>query len=301
MEYDNNCALLNTELVSVPLLSRGKVRDIYDLGDSLLFVATDRISAFDFVMPNGIPNKGKVLTQVSLFWFEMMDWMNNHLITGDFKEFPDVLKPYEKDLNGRSIIVKKAQPLSVECIARGYIIGSGWKDYKKTGSICGIELRDGFRQAEKLDHPIFTPSTKAEQGLHDENISFSESIDILGRETSEKIKDFTLKLYVTAADYAMTKGIILADTKFEFGICDGEIILIDEVLTPDSSRFWPADKYEVGCSPPSLDKQFVRDYLEKCGWHKEPPAPILPDDIVFNTSAKYLDAYKTLTGKSMTL
>jgi len=301
MEYDNNCALLNTELVSVPLLSRGKVRDIYDLGDSLLFVATDRISAFDFVMPNGIPNKGKVLTQVSLFWFEMMDWMNNHLITGDFKEFPDVLKPYEKDLNGRSIIVKKAQPLSVECIARGYIIGSGWKDYKKTGSICGIELRDGFRQAEKLDHPIFTPSTKAEQGLHDENISFSESIDILGRETAEKIKDFTLKLYATAADYAMTKGIILADTKFEFGICDGEIILIDEVLTPDSSRFWPADKYEVGCSPPSLDKQFVRDYLEKCGWRKEPPAPILPDDIVFNTSEKYLDAYKTLTGKSMTL
>jgi len=301
MEYDNNCALLNTELDSVPLLSRGKVRDIYDLGDSLLFVATDRISAFDFVMPNGIPNKGKVLTQVSLFWFEMMDWMSNHLITGDFNEFPDMLKPYEKDLNGRSIIVKKAQPLSVECIARGYIIGSGWKDYKKTGSICGIKLRDGFRQAEKLDHPIFTPSTKAEQGLHDENISFSESIDILGRETSEKIKDFTLKLYVTAADYAMTKGIILADTKFEFGICDGEIILIDEVLTPDSSRFWPADKYEVGCSPPSLDKQFVRDYLEKCGWHKEPPAPILPDDIVFNTSAKYLDAYKTLTGKSMTL
>ena len=299
MDYDLNGALLKTEIDSVPLLNRGKVRDIYDLGDSLLFVATDRISAFDCVMPNGIPNKGKVLTQVSLFWFEMMDWIPNHLITSDFSKFPDVLQQYKKDLKDRSIIVKKAEPLPVECIARGYIIGSGWKDYQKTGKICGIDLRDNYKQAEKLDSPIFTPSTKAEQGLHDENISFDEAIDIIGKETADKIKELTLKIYSTAADFAAKKGIILADTKFEFGFYDGEIILIDEVLTPDSSRFWPAEKYKVGCSPPSLDKQFVRDYLETCDWGKTPPAPELPNDIVLKTAQKYLDAYKALTGKEL--
>ena len=296
MKYDLNGALLKTEIESVPILNRGKVRDIYDLGDCLLFVATDRISAFDCVMPNGIPNKGKVLTQISLFWFEMMNWMPNHLITADFNDFPENLQQYEDTLKDRSIIVKKAKPLSVECIARGYIIGSGWKDYQKTGKICGISLRENYNQAEKLDKPIFTPSTKAEQGLHDENISFDKAKKIVGEEVANKIKDLTLKIYTTAADYARTKGIILADTKFEFGILNDEIILIDEVLTPDSSRFWPADKYEVGCSPPSLDKQFVRDYLESCNWDKTPPAPELPTAIVQKTSQKYLEAYKALTG-----
>lgn len=299
MKYDSNGALLRTEIDTVPILNRGKVRDIYDLGDSLLFVATDRISAFDCVMPNGIPNKGKVLTQMSLFWFAMMDWMPNHLITADFSEFPESLQPYRADLEGRSIIVKKATPLPVECIARGYIIGSGWKDYQKTGKICGIDLRDNYKQADKLDTPIFTPSTKAEQGLHDENISFDKAVEIVGQETANKIKDLTLKIYSTAADYAHSKGIILADTKFEFGFYNDEIILIDEVLTPDSSRFWPADKYEVGCSPPSLDKQFVRDYLETCDWGKTPPAPELPSEVVLKTSQKYLDAYKALTGKEL--
>ena len=299
MKYDLNGALLRTEIDAVPIINRGKVRDIYDLGDSLLFVATDRISAFDCVMPNGIPGKGKVLTQISLFWFEMMNWLPNHLITGDFSKFPEVLQPYEKDLRDRSIIVKKAEPLPVECIARGYIIGSGWKDYQKTGEICGIKLRDSYRQADKLDLPIFTPSTKAEQGLHDENISFEKTVDLVGQEIADKIKDLTLKIYSTAANFAETKGIILADTKFEFGFYNGEIILIDEVLTPDSSRFWPIEKYEIGCSPPSLDKQFVRDYLETCDWGKTPPAPALPKEIVMKTAQKYFEAYKTLTGKEL--
>ncbi len=299
MKYDLNGALLKTEIESVPLLNRGKVRDIYDLGNSLLFVATDRISAFDCVMPNGIPNKGKVLTQISLFWFEMMSWIPNHLITADFAKFPKSLQHHKDALKDRSIIVKKAKPLPVECIARGYIIGSGWKDYQKTGKICGISLRENYQQAEKLDKSIFTPSTKAELGLHDENISFDKAKELVSEETANKIKDLTLKIYTTAADYAQTKGIILADTKFEFGVLNNEIILIDEVLTPDSSRFWPADKYEIGCSPPSLDKQFVRDYLESCNWDKTPPAPELPSEIVQKTSQKYLEAYKALTGKEL--
>jgi phosphoribosylaminoimidazole-succinocarboxamide synthase len=299
MQYDSNGALLKTDIEGAVLMNRGKVRDVYDLGDSILFVATDRISAFDFVMPNGIPEKGKILTQISLFWFELMDWMSNHLITGDFDKFPEELKKYEKDLKGRSIIVKKAAPLPVECIVRGYIIGSGWKDYLRTGEVCGIKLRENHKQADKLDVPLFTPSTKAEQGFHDENISFEETVNILGREKAEKIKELSLKIYSTAADYAAEKGIILADTKFEFGEYNGEIILIDEVLTPDSSRFWPADKYIVGCSPPSLDKQFVRDYLESCGWDKTDPAPELPKNIVMNTSEKYKEAYRALTGKEL--
>ena len=299
MQYDVNGALLKTELEGFNLLNRGKVRDVYDLGDSLLFVATDRISAFDFVMPNGIPSKGKVLTQISLFWFELMDWMPNHLIASGFDEFPAELQKYREALEGRSMIVKKAQPLPVECIVRGYIIGSGWKDYQRTGKICGINLRDDYKQADKLDEAIFTPSTKAEQGLHDENISFERTVEIIGQKKADKIKELSLKIYNTAADYAREKGIILADTKFEFGELDGEIILIDEVLTPDSSRFWPADKYEVGCSPPSLDKQFVRDYLEGCGWDKTDPAPELPKDIVDNTVKKYHEAYKALTGKEL--
>ncbi|HJO92019.1 MAG TPA: phosphoribosylaminoimidazolesuccinocarboxamide synthase [Victivallales bacterium] len=299
MNYDSNGALLQTEVKSFPLINRGKVRDIYDLGDSLLFVATDRISAFDFVMPNGIPNKGKILTQISLFWFELLNWQENHLLTADFSKFPKELQPYKSDLDGRSIIVKKAEPLPIECIVRGYLIGSGWKDYQKTGKVCGINLRENYQQAAKLDESIFTPSTKAEQGLHDENISFERTVEIIGQDLADKIKNLSLKIYNTAADYAKEKGIILADTKFEFGLLNNELILIDEVLTPDSSRFWPASDYKLGCSPPSLDKQFVRDYLESCGWKKTPPAPELPKDIVENTSKKYLEAYKTLTGKSL--
>ena len=299
MQYDSNGALLKTDIDCAKLINRGKVRDVYELGDSILFVATDRISAFDFVMPNGIPEKGKILTQISLFWFELMDWMPNHLISGNFADFPEELQKYKKDLDGRSIIVKKAAPLPIECIVRGYIIGSGWKDYQKTGEICGIKLRENYKQAAKLDIPLFTPSTKAEQGLHDENISFEETVKVIGKEKADKIKELSLKIYSTAADYAKEKGIILADTKFEFGEYNGDIILIDEVLTPDSSRFWPADKYDVGCSPPSLDKQFVRDYLESCGWDKTDPAPELPKDIVTKTSEKYKEAYKELTGKEL--
>ena len=299
MKYDGNGALLQSAIPGLPEPQRGKVRDIYDLGDFLLFVASDRISAFDCVMPNGIPDKGKVLTGLSLFWFEMMDWIPNHLISADVEEYPEILQPYKTDLEQRSMIVKKASPLPVECIARGYIIGSGWKDYLKTGSICGIALKEGYKQADKLDEPIFTPSTKAEFGLHDENISYAQAVELIGEDKAGRIRDLTLKIYQTAADYAGTRGIILADTKFEFGELDGEIILIDEVLTPDSSRFWPADKYEVGCSPPSLDKQFVRDYLETLNWGKTPPAPELPVDVVDKTREKYLDAYRKIAGREL--
>ncbi|MBN2640240.1 MAG: phosphoribosylaminoimidazolesuccinocarboxamide synthase [Victivallales bacterium] len=299
MKYDKNNALLESHIDGIKLIARGKVRDIYDLGDSLLFVASDRISAFDVVMPNGIPQKGKLLTQVSLFWFEYMSWIPNHLITADMSSRPE-LKDYANDLQGRAMIVKKAKPLPVECIVRGYLIGSGWKDYQKTGMVSGIKLRDGYRQAEKLDEALFTPSTKAEQGDHDEAISYEQVIELIGAEKAKKIRDLSLKIYNTAADYARTKGIILADTKFEFGEIDGEIILIDEVLTPDSSRFWPAEQYEVGCSPPSLDKQYVRDYLETLSdWNKEAPGPVLPEEVVLKTSEKYLSAYKQLTGKEL--
>lgn len=301
MNYDSNGALLKTEMSNVKLINRGKVRDIYDLDDSILLVASDRISAFDCVMPNGIPNKGKVLNQISLFWFDFMDWMPNHLITGNVDEFPEILKPYAKDLKGRSILVKKAEPLPIECVVRGYLVGSGWKDYQREGAVSGIKLREGYQQAEKLDEPLFTPSTKAEQGLHDEAISFEKTIEIVGDKIANKIKDLSLKIYKTAADYAETKGIILADTKFEFGIFNGEVILIDEILTPDSSRFWPADQYKLACSPPSLDKQYVRDYLETLDWGKTPPAPELPSEVVMKTSEKYLDAYKKLTGKDLAL
>jgi phosphoribosylaminoimidazole-succinocarboxamide synthase len=298
MNYDKNNALIQSEIPGVTLLNRGKVRDIYDLGDSLLFIASDRLSAFDVVMPNGIPRKGEVLTKLSLFWFELMDWMPNHLITADISSREE-LKPFVNDLQGRAMIVKKAQPLPVECIARGYIVGSGWKDYQREGKVSGIPLRAGYRQAEKLDEALFTPSTKAEQGLHDETISFERTVELIGQEKAEQIRDLTLKIYNTAADYARERGIILADTKFEFGELNGEIILIDEVLTPDSSRFWPAEKYEVGCSPPSLDKQYVRDYLETLDWGKTAPGPTLPDEVVARTTEKYLEAYKKITGKDL--
>ncbi|MCK5844855.1 MAG: phosphoribosylaminoimidazolesuccinocarboxamide synthase [Victivallales bacterium] len=301
MKYEKNGALLETEIPSLNDVRRGKVRDIYDLGDQLLFVATDRISAFDCVMPNGIPDKGKVLTQLSLFWFEFMDWMPNHLITANVDEYPSELRAAADDLRGRSMLVAKAKTIPVECIARGYITGTGWKDYQKSGKVCGIPLRKGYSQAEKLDKPLFTPSTKANVGIHDENISFDQAVELVGREKAERVKDLTLKVYTTAADYAAGKGIILADTKFEFGVKNGEVILIDEILTPDSSRFWPADTYEIGTSPKSLDKQFVRNYLETLDWEKTPPAPELPDDIVFKTRDKYLEAYRLIADRELEL
>ncbi|HCG26997.1 MAG TPA: phosphoribosylaminoimidazolesuccinocarboxamide synthase [Lentisphaeria bacterium] len=298
MKYDSNGALLATSIPGLPEPHRGKVRDIYDLGDSLLFVATDRISAFDCVMPNGIPDKGKVLTQMSLFWFELLSWMPNHLLCWDAAQFPASLKAVAGDLAGRSLIVKKARTIPLECIVRGYLIGSGWKDYRKNGRVCGIPLPTGYQQAQKLEEPLFTPSTKADSG-HDENISFETAVELVGREKAEKVRECTLRIYKEAAAHAEKCGIILADTKFEFGDFNGEVILIDEVLTPDSSRFWPKSDYRVGCSPPSLDKQFVRDYLESLDWDKTPPAPALPEEIVMKTREKYVEALKALSGKTL--
>lgn len=298
MKYDSNGALLATSIPGLPEPHRGKVRDIYDLGDSLLFVATDRISAFDCVMPNGIPDKGKVLTQMSLFWFELLSWMPNHLLCWDAAQFPASLKAVAGDLAGRSLIVKKARTIPLECIVRGYLIGSGWKDYRKNGRVCGIPLPAGYQQAQKLEEPLFTPSTKADSG-HDENISFETAAELVGREKAEKVRECTLRIYKEAAAHAEKCGIILADTKFEFGDFNGEVILIDEVLTPDSSRFWPKSDYRVGCSPPSLDKQFVRDYLESLDWDKTPPAPALPEEIVMKTREKYVEALKALSGKTL--
>ena len=298
MQYGANGALLGTELPGIKLVNRGKVRDVYDLGDALLFVATDRLSAFDVVMTTGIPRKGEVLTQISLFWFDLLKDVPNHLISADVSTRPE-LAPYVKDLQGRSLIVRKAKVLPIECIVRGYLVGSGWKDYCKTKTVSGIKLRDGYMQASKLDEPLFTPSTKAEQGEHDEAISFEGVADRIGLEKANAIKELSLKIYTAARDYAAEKGIIVADTKFEFGEIDGKIILVDEVLTPDSSRFWPADQYEVGTSPVSLDKQYVRDYLESLDWDKNPPAPELPVSVVEKTAGKYLDAYRMLTGKNL--
>ena len=296
MQYDKNGALLQSEAPTLKLINRGKVRDIYDLGDSLLFVATDRLSAFDVVMPNGIPNKGKVLTQISLFWFEYPTGIPNHIITTDLSTI-EVLKSYVKDLQDRSIVVKKAKVLPVECIVRGYLVGSGWKDYQKTGMVSGLKLRDGYKLASKLDEPLFTPSTKAEQGEHDEAISYEGVAKIIGEEYAKTIRDMALDIYTRARDYAESRGIILADTKFEFGTIDGVVTLVDEVLTPDSSRFWPKASYVEGTSPVSLDKQFVRDYLETLAWNKQAPGPVLPEEVVSKTAAKYIEAYEVLTGK----
>ena len=298
MLYDANGALIQTEIPGLKLINRGKVRDVYDLGDSLLFVATDRLSAFDVVMPNGVPRKGEVLTQISLFWFDLMRDIPNHLISADVASRPE-LTAYVKDLQGRSMIVRKAKVLPVECIVRGYLVGSGWKDYQKTGMVSGLKLRTGYQQASKLDEPLFTPSTKAEIGDHDEAISFEQVGGIIGADKAAALRELSLKIYSTARDYAEKRGIIVADTKFEFGEIDGRIILVDEVLTPDSSRFWPADQYQVGTSPVSLDKQYVRDYLETLDWNKTAPGPELPADVVKKTSDKYLEAYRMLTGKSL--
>ena len=298
MQYDANGALIQTEIPGLKLINRGKVRDVYDLGDALLFVATDRLSAFDVVMPNGVPRKGEVLTQISLFWFDLMRDIPNHLISADVASRPELMA-YVKDLQGRSMIVRKAKVLPVECIVRGYLVGSGWKDYQKTGMVSGLKLRAGYQQASKLDEPLFTPSTKAEIGDHDEAISFEQVGGIIGADKAAALRELSLKIYSTARDYAEKRGIIVADTKFEFGEIDGRIILVDEVLTPDSSRFWPADQYQVGTSPVSLDKQYVRDYLETLDWNKTAPGPERPADVVKKTSDKYLEAYRMLTGKSL--
>jgi phosphoribosylaminoimidazole-succinocarboxamide synthase len=293
--------ITKTDFKDLKLFQRGKVRDIYDLGDALLFVVSDRISAFDVILPNGIPFKGKVLNQISNFWFDFTKKIvKNHVIATDVKDYPAACKAYSGDLAGRSVVGKKTKPLPVECIVRGYITGSGWNDYKKSGAICGITLPKGLRDSEKLPEPIFTPSTKAEIGVHDENISFDAVVKLIGGELAEKIRDYTIAVYKAAASFAEGKGIIIADTKLEFGLDEkGEVILIDEVLTPDSSRFWDKSKYEVGKSQPSFDKQFVRDYLLSLNWDKKPPAPNLPEEIIKETSAKYLQALKVLAGISL--
>jgi phosphoribosylaminoimidazole-succinocarboxamide synthase len=280
-----------------PLARRGKVRDVYDLGDRYLFVATDRISAFDVVLSPGIPDKGTILTQISNFWFRRFTQLENHLLETEFNAFPANIREHA-DLRGRSVIVKKCQVVPVECVARGYLVGSGLKEYKETGEVCGIKLEEGLTTASKLREPIFTPATKEDTG-HDINISFERMADIVGMDLATKLRDLTLSIYKEAAEYALTRGIIIADTKFEFGLLDGRIVWIDEALTPDSSRFWPADQYAVGKNPPSYDKQFVRDWLETTGWDKNPPAPELPPDVVQKTREKYLEAYRQLTGSEL--
>jgi phosphoribosylaminoimidazole-succinocarboxamide synthase len=291
--------LLQTDFPELTLHARGKVRDLYSLNGQLLFVATDRISAFDYVLATGIPEKGRVLTQLSLFWFDFLkDVVKNHLVTASVDQYPAPLKKYADDLRGRSMLVTKAQMIDIECVARGYLSGSGWKEYQQTGAVCGIKLPSGLKESDKLPEPIFTPATKALTG-HDENISIEEMAKRTGKELAEKLRDLTLKIYKTAADYAAGRGIIIADTKFEFGQTSQGLILADEVLTPDSSRFWPADKYQPGKAQESFDKQFVRDYLEAIKWNKQPPARSLPEDVARKTSEKYIEAYKILAGREL--
>jgi phosphoribosylaminoimidazole-succinocarboxamide synthase len=292
--------LLRTEFQDLRLHASGKVRDVYRLdSDRLLFVATDRISAFDYILATGIPHKGKVLNQISLFWFAFLkDIVPNHLITADVRQYPAEIQKYADQLRGRSMVVMSADMVPVECVVRGYISGSAWKEYKATGKVCGIELAKGLRESDQLPEPIFTPSTKATTG-HDENIPFSEMVRLVGAEVAEELRDLTLKVYRKAADYARTRGIIIADTKFEFGRTARGMTLADEVLTPDSSRFWPADKYQPGRAQDSYDKQYVRDYLEEIRWNKQTPAPALPAEVARKTSDKYLEAYQQLTGRTL--
>jgi phosphoribosylaminoimidazole-succinocarboxamide synthase len=291
--------LLESNLPGIPLHARGKVRDVYSVGEHLLIVATDRISAFDYILASGIPEKGAVLTQMSLFWFDFLRGVTpNHLVTADVAEYPAELQPFAEQLRGRSMLVKKAKMIDVECVARGYISGSGWKDYKATGSICSIHLPEQLQESSKLPEPIFTPASKASTG-HDENVTFAAVADSIGRELAGWIRDLTLDIYSRASRYAETKGIIIADTKFEFGFVGDELVLADEVLTPDSSRFWPVETYQPGGPQPSYDKQYVRDYLESIRWNKLPPAPALPQDVQERTSEKYQEAYRVLTGKTL--
>ena len=292
--------VLRTDFPDLKLHASGKVRDVYQIDDErLLFVATDRISAFDYVLATGIPHKGRVLTQISLFWFDFLsDIVPNHVITAEVERYPEALQKYADQLRGRSMVVERAEMFPVECVVRGYISGSAWKEYKATGKVCGIELPEGLRESEAFPEPIFTPATKAVSG-HDENISFARMCEILGSETSSTLRELTLRIYKKAAAYARQRGIIIADTKFEFGRTAKGITLADEVLTPDSSRFWPADKYAAGRSQESYDKQYVRDYLEEIHWNKQPPAPALPDEVARRTSEKYLDAYCQITGRKL--
>lgn len=290
--------ITSTNCPQLKLLNRGKVRDIYDLGDQLLIVTSDRISAFDVVMEEGIPRKGYVLTQISKFWFDQMtDLIPNHLISTEVDDFPAICHQYRDQLEGRSMLTVKAQPLPVECIVRGYLSGSGWKEYQQSGSVCSIPLPADLKQSDKLPATLFTPSTKADIGEHDENISFEQAVGLCGRETAEQVRDISIAIYERARQIAATKGIIIADTKFEFGLRDGQLIWIDEALTPDSSRFWPQDLYSPGSAQPSFDKQFLRDYLETLDWNKQAPPPKLPQEIVSKTAEKYLEALHRLTGQ----
>jgi phosphoribosylaminoimidazole-succinocarboxamide synthase len=292
--------LRESSLPGIKLFSRGKVRDVYEVGDErLLIVATDRLSAFDVVMEQGIPDKGRVLTQLSCFWFDFLrGFVKTHFLTADVDEYPAEFRPHAEQLSGRSMLALKARPFPIECVVRGYLAGSGWKEYQVTGAVCGIRLPSGLTESAKLDPPIFTPSTKATEG-HDENITWDEMVRRIGREAAEALQRLSLAVYQKGGDYAKSRGIIIADTKFEWGLRAGEIILIDEVLTPDSSRFWPSDGYAPGRPQPSFDKQFVRDYLESTGWNKQPPPPPLPAQVIAKTSEKYREAYRRLTGRPL--
>ncbi|MBB6143940.1 phosphoribosylaminoimidazole-succinocarboxamide synthase [Silvibacterium bohemicum] len=295
-------ALIETEFADLVLHARGKVRDLYSVGEYLLLVATDRISAFDHVLGSGIPGKGKVLTQLSLFWFDFLkDMVPNHLVTADVNQYPAELREYKDELAGRSMLVKRAQMFPVECVVRGYLSGSGWKDYQATGAVCGIPLAAGLSEGDRLPEPIFTPATKSLDGEHDINIGFNEMVTRVGAQSAERLRSLSLAIYSKASAYAEERGLILADTKFEFGTTAEGIILADEVLTPDSSRFWPRDQHRPGQQQPSFDKQFVRDYLESIRWNKQAPAPALPSEVVARTQQKYLEAYRLLTGKSLSI
>jgi len=295
-------ALLTTNLGATPLIGRGKVRDLYAMGDALLLVATDRISAFDHVLGTGIPGKGKILTQISLFWFELLkDLVPNHMITAEVSEFPEALRPYADQLESRSMLVKRASMFPVECVARGYLAGSGWKEYQAEGTVCGIRLPGGLLEGAQLPEAVFTPATKSQDGAHDENISFSQTERLLGKADAAELRRLTLALYTKANEHATSRGLILADTKFEFGRTAEGIILADEVLTPDSSRFWEGKAWKPGGAQPSFDKQYVRDYLESIHWNKQAPAPSLPDEVVERTQGKYLEAFRRLTGRELAL
>jgi phosphoribosylaminoimidazole-succinocarboxamide synthase len=294
----NNTLIRSLDLPGIAKLRSGKVREVFDLGDTLLFVATDRLSAFDVILPDPIPDKGAVLNQISAFWFRRFDFVSNHMITADIRQYPSELAPFTAQLERRSMLVRKTKPLPVECVVRGYLAGSGWKDYQQTGSVSGVSLPKGLQLASKLPEPIFTPSTKSEAG-HDENIDWEKCCEMIGQDRAERVRDLTLKIYEAGREHAAKCGIIVADTKFEFGLLGDELLLIDECLTPDSSRFWPADQYVVGKSPPSFDKQFVRDYLETLDWNKTPPGPKLPAEIIEKTAAKYREAFEQLTGATL--
>ena len=294
-----NEALLTTSLGEIPLAARGKVRDLYAMGDELVFIATDRISAFDHVLGSGIPDKGKILTQLSHFWFDFLeDTVPNHLLAEPSAKLVEVLKPYQDQIAGRSMLVKRAKMFPVECVVRGYISGSGWKDYKATGSVCGIEMPKGLVESDKLPEPIFTPAAKIHSGGHDENISYTTMVATIGTEYAAELRRLSFAIYEKASTLAASKGLILADTKFEFGLADGRIVLADEVLTPDSSRYWPAESYAPGGAQPSFDKQYVRDYLESIQWNKQAPAPGLPEVVIERTREKYLDAFRLITGRA---